>query len=290
MLRRRSAPASAPPTPDRPAPPPGARDLVVVVLDSLRWDAAVASEWTCATELGPLERRHSYASWTAPSHYNLLMGLLPHEGPVGVHAAEVYRHEYRRYGERLGADGVDVSKLLPSLFLPSYLRNHLGYRTHARVSMPVLNPTTAINRDFDSFELMPNHREFGAMVEQLTFDDERPSFWLLNVGETHYPYAVPGDDTSTWPHLPGVHGVVRGAGDDLGFFTQAELDELRGLQVRAAHYADRVVGRLLDVVPPGTWVVVTSDHGELFGEDGCFGHGPFTHEKVFEVPFVEGRV
>ena len=29
---------------------------------------------------------------------------------------------------------------------------------------------------------------------------------------------------------------------------------------------------------------------ELFGEAGYFGHGPIMHEKVFEVPFVEGRL
>jgi hypothetical protein len=34
--------------------------------------------------------------------------------------------------------------------------------------------------------------------------------------------------------------------------------------------------------------MVTSDHGELFGEGGFFGHGPVAHEKVFEVFFVEG--
>jgi len=36
--------------------------------------------------------------------------------------------------------------------------------------------------------------------------------------------------------------------------------------------------------------VVTSDHGELFGEDGLFGHGPFIHEKVLEVPLAEGMI
>ena len=32
------------------------------------------------------------------------------------------------------------------------------------------------------------------------------------------------------------------------------------------------------------------DHGELFGEGDYFGHGPIQHEKVFEVPFVEGKI
>jgi arylsulfatase A-like enzyme len=60
--------------------------------------------------------------------------------------------------------------------------------------------------------------------------------------------------------------------------------------VRAAKYLDSVLERLFDLVPKGTWVIVTSDHGELFGEGGYFGHGPILHEKVFEVPFVEGLV
>jgi glucan phosphoethanolaminetransferase (alkaline phosphatase superfamily) len=35
---------------------------------------------------------------------------------------------------------------------------------------------------------------------------------------------------------------------------------------------------------------VTADHGELFGEQGYFGHGPIHHDKVYEVPFVEGKI
>ena len=55
-------------------------------------------------------------------------------------------------------------------------------------------------------------------------------------------------------------------------------------------YLDTVVEELLDVVPRNTFVTITADHGELFGEDGYFGHGPIQHDKVFEVPFVEGKV
>jgi arylsulfatase A-like enzyme len=60
--------------------------------------------------------------------------------------------------------------------------------------------------------------------------------------------------------------------------------------VCAIDYLDDVFGRLFDVVPQDTWIVVTSDHGELFGEGRYFGHGPIAHDKVFEVPFVEGLV
>ena len=284
----------------RPLPqaPAGARNLVVVILDSLRWDSWKASPLRSVEGvLGPAERRWSYATWTAPSHLNLLMGLLPHTSPAHVYASEYYKQDFLRYSERLGVPDMEFKKLLPSIFLPTYLRHALGYRTHARVSMPVLNKFTVINRDFESYELMPSHNDMAAMVEEVHFDPERPSFWLLNVGETHYPYARPGEDTSELPHISGVHGVfkkldqIRAEGGEAGeFFDDRRLKELHDRQIAVLEYLDGVLERLLSKLPANTWLVVTSDHGELFGEDGYFGHGPVAHDKVLEVPFVEGRV
>ena len=279
-----------------PAPPSGARNLVVVVLDSLRYDSWVeAAPQTLAT-LGPVERRFSYATWTAPSHYNLLMGLLPHSSPPEVYASEYYKQDFLRYSERLGVEGIEFRKLLPSIFVPTYLKHSLGYRNHAMVSMPVLNEHTVINRDFDSYRLMPTHNDMAAMLPELRFDDERPSFHLLNVGETHYPYALPDEDPSKWPRISGVHGVFKRLDEEAGgpdapeFFDTTALRELHGRQIKAVEYLDRVFARLFDQLPSNTWVIVTSDHGELFGEDRYFGHGPIAHEKVHEVPFVEGLV
>ncbi|MGH8572069.1 MAG: sulfatase-like hydrolase/transferase, partial [Gammaproteobacteria bacterium] len=66
------------------------------------------------------------------------------------------------------------------------------------------------------------------------------------------------------------------------------LEELHDRQIAVLEYLDGVLGQLLSKLPSNTWLVVTSDHGELFGEEGYFGHGPIAHEKVLEVPFVEG--
>ena len=286
------------PTP-RPTPPDEALNFVVVVLDSLRYDSFVAAAPRTLARLGQVERRWSYASWTAPSHYNLLTGLMPHQSPPNVFASEYYKEDYLRYADRLGVPGIEFKHLLPSLYLPTFLRSGLGYRTHALVSMPVLNPRTNINHDFDSYELMPSHNDMAAMVDKLQFSDDRPSFYLLNVGETHYPYAVPGDDPGEWPRISGVHGLVRRLDDDADgaaaepgshFFDDREMQRLHDRQVRSMTYLDGVFERLFDVLPPRTWVTVTSDHGELFGEQGFFGHGPIAHPTVLEVPFVEGRL
>jgi hypothetical protein len=267
-----------------------------VVLDSLRYDSWIRAEPSALGALGPVQRRWSYATWTAPSHYNLLMGLLPHTSPPEVYASEYYKQDFLLYADRLGVPDMEFKRLLPSIFLPTYLKHGLGYSTHARVSMPVLNEHTAINRDFDSYRLMPKHNDMAAMLEDMSVKAGEPSFWLLNVGETHYPYALPDEDPSKWPRISGVHGVFKRLDEDregLGmteFFDETRLRELHDRQVEAVRYIDGVIARLFDMLPSGTWVVVTADHGELFGEDRYFGHGPIMHEKVLEVPFVEGAV
>lgn len=284
-----------------PRPVPGGRPhhLVVVTLDSCRFDSFVAARPKVVTRLGALERRFSYASWTAPAHYNLLMGLMPHSSPTHVYASECYKKEFLRYDERLGVGGVEFRRLVPDLYLPSFLKRSFGYRNHALVSLPVLNPHTVLNRDFDVFRLMDRHNDMRAMVRAMTFPEDAPSFWLLNVGETHYPYALPDEPPDRWPRISGVHGVFKHMGDHPAgsdeeeegrFFDVGRLDELRARQVEAVRYLDGVFEELFDLVPPGTWITVTADHGELFGEGGYFGHGPIQHEKVFEVPFLEGKL
>ncbi len=276
-------------------------NYVIVVLDSCRYDTLMAAAPQALRRLGPIERRWSYASWTAPSHYNLLMGLLPHSSPRHVYASEYYKKDFLRYNERLGTEQIEFKSLVPSLYLPTFLKRKLGYRTHALMSLPVLNPATILNKDFDSFTLMPKHNDMAAMIDRMMFSSDFPSFYLLNVGETHYPYALPDEPEDRWPKLHGVHGVFKHLDDMLvggklveeeegKFFDQGKLDVLRARQVEAVRYLDDVFEQLFEIIPPNTYVTVTADHGELFGEEGYFGHGPIHHEKVYEVPFVEGKL
>jgi len=237
--------------------PKAKNNFIIVILDSCRFDSFVAAAPKVITKLGPVEKRYSYAAWTAPSHYNLLTGLLPHTSPQNVYASEYYKEDFFNFNRRLGATGIDFAAMVPGLWMPEFLRNALGYTTHARVSLPVLNPRTGVNRSFDSFQLMDKHNDMRSMLPTMKFSSERPSFYMLNVGETHYPYAKPDEDSSMWPRISGVNGV----------FTE-----------------------LWDLVPKNTYVIVTADHGELFGESGYFGHGPIMHEKCFEVPYLEGKI
>jgi glucan phosphoethanolaminetransferase (alkaline phosphatase superfamily) len=102
------------------------------------------------------------------------------------------------------------------------------------------------------------------------------------------------------PHISGVHGVFKRMDDLLqtetetekkaakSFFNSAEMEQLHKQQIRCVEYVDGLLGELFSKCPSNTHIIVTADHGELFGEDGYFGHGPVMHEKCFEVPFLEG--
>jgi len=101
-------------------------NYVLIVLDSCRFDSFVAADPRIITRLGTMERRWSYASWTSPSHYNLLMGLLPHGSPRQVYASEYYKRDFARYNQRLGTDGIEFGRFVPSLYLPTFSQTDAG--------------------------------------------------------------------------------------------------------------------------------------------------------------------
>ncbi len=68
--------------------------FVYIIMDSCRYDSYQAASTPNMDKIGLAECRYSYASWTSPSHYDLLMWMVPHTIPRGVFASEVYKHEF----------------------------------------------------------------------------------------------------------------------------------------------------------------------------------------------------
>jgi len=267
-------------------------NIIFIVMDSCRFDAFEAANTPNFDRVGKARKSFSYASWTAPSHYTFLMGMLPHQSPTQVFASEVYKEEFAQWTERVGGKGLAFQDFLPHLSLPKVLSG-LGYYTVGRVSMPVLNQYTLISQHFDDYKLMENHNGFGLMIDEIDLSEHDPEYHLWNLGETHYPYMLDGDQL---PRISGIHGVFKSLGglgegkgsSDKDFFDQTMMNTLRQQQIACVEHVDSEFGRLLDKCPENTHFIITADHGELFGEDGYFGHGPIMHEKVFEVPFLEG--
>lgn len=271
--------------------------LIYLTIDSARYDSFMSAATPNMRNLGAPERRYSYAGWTSPSHFVYLMGMTPHKSPTGVFASEVYKKDYLNWGDRLGIQGLTMKDFVPHFWLPQFLKSR-GYRTHAKISMPIINPVTVLNSGFDSYKLMNRYNDFEAMINEVSFD-ATPAFYLLNVGEAHYPYGIRPEEM---PPLHGEEGVFRRSGEDVFghqpdtadltgyYFEKKHLSLFRDRQIAAIEGVDRLMEKLFRKCPAGTHIIITSDHGELFGEDGYFGHGPIMHPKVFEVPYIEGRI
>ena len=114
---------------------------------------------------------------------------------------------------------------------------------------------------------------------------------------------MPGESGKDLPHISGVHGVFKNLDEFLKnpsealekskqdeFFTPEQFRAFYEKQIACVEHLDGVVGKLMDRCPSNTHFMIMSDHGELFGEDGYFGHGPIFHEKVFEVFYLEGQL
>lgn len=277
-------------------------NVVFIVFDSCRWDAYRAARTPNLDRIAQAEQRYSYASWTSPSHYTFLMGMIPHQSPRGVFASNVYRDEFALWGQRLNLPEVEFGKFVPQLSLPYFLKQQ-GYWCEGWVSLPVLNPLTSMSAHFDKYELAPSHNDLGRIFRELKFRDDQPSFFFINTGETHYPYILPGETADDLPHISGVHGVFKHLDDFLKnpseimadrdrdeFFTPEQFKAFYDKQIVCVEHLDREVGAFMERCPANTWFMIMSDHGELFGEDGYFGHGPIFHEKVFEVFYLEGKL
>ncbi|WP_406455768.1 hypothetical protein OG782_28720 [Streptomyces sp. NBC_00876] len=272
------------------------RTVLVVVLDSLRWDSFQEARTPVIDEVCSFtEQRMSYASWTLPSHSCLFSGLLPWRPEPGRAAAATYRDDFLFWSHLLTGDGKHAGNFHPTMSLAG-MAEECGWSAHARVSMPVLRPEAGLRHGFPDYVLSPQGSGLGAQVSSIRLADDRPNLVFINAAETHYPFMLP---KSRLPRLPGAHGV---AGRDLaagstgpsdGYlltFSDDDYLEMKAAQIRAVEVADRRLGAVIEQLPKPLAVVVTADHGELFGEDGMFGHGPYFHPALFQVPLTMGVV
>jgi arylsulfatase A-like enzyme len=240
------------------------------------------------------------APWTVPSHASLFTGEQPRT--VGCH------HEHPSLPE-----GVPTT---------AEILARAGYRTGAFVANPWVGPATGLVRGFDhteaTWELLRLWRSLSAVraLERLRRGEpgkggalavrrslawlgragEVPSFAFVNLLEAHSPF-------HRVPHAArfGVadparvgertHRAQLEGPDALGYPEPGELDAARRLHAAGVRHVDGLVGELLAGLEAGgrlerTFVIVTSDHGEAFGEHGFHGHLVGLYEETLHVPLV----
>ena len=125
---------------------------------------------------------------------------------------------------------------------------------------------------------------------------ERPFFAFLNFFDAHYPYQLPTGRLHRFGVEPtdyyeryliqqwGVLDKTTVSPSGVAFATAAYDDCIADL--------DEQLGKLIDLLDRGgalerTWLIITSDHGESFGEHrGYFGHGSSLYDTELHVPLI----
>jgi arylsulfatase A-like enzyme len=306
-----------PPGPARGSDEPSARpNVVFIVLDTVRADHLSSYGYSRPTtpnldrlaSRGVLfENAISPSSWTLASHASMFTGLLPHQNgadwwlplPPGPRTlAEALRSSgYRTAGFAANFDycqkgwgigrGFDVYRDDSE----SLQRNLAG----TLLGTALIQPAYQSFCRFDYLERQDARETNKQAFRWLRRPHSSPYFLFVNYFDVHVPYLTspPFDHRFGTVSDKLVHKLfdsLQGPDPPRGI-TQEEQAALIAAYDNCLAFLDAQVGRLLDFLdstPEGrnTLVVVTSDHGEEFGEQGFYSHGYNLYREAVHVPLI----
>ncbi len=293
------------------AAPSGAPNVVLIVLDTVRAPSLEPSDRgldglpnLSRLASGGVEFTQAIAtsSWTLESHASLFTGLYPPQvftddrtpinfqtpfpdGPAviaevlgrrgyatGGFVANTNYADYE-HGLDRGFDHYDDYPLRWSDFVAS---SALGLMAMEKVRRAQGRPVPVGRRTASEIN--------DAFLDWFDRQAGRPVFAFLNYFDAHDPY-VPDPAFATGPPVENPM---------LNPYYIYKPDELRGLKHAyddCVRYLDHAVGRLSDALErrgqlASTVFVVTSDHGEHFGEHDLIAHGNSLYRHSLQVPLV----
>ncbi|MEU5400138.1 STM4013/SEN3800 family hydrolase [Streptomyces sp. NPDC005963] len=255
----------------------GHDDILFITVDTLRHD--VASELCAAGRTphlarylpgGAWQRRHAPGNFTYASHQAMFAGFLPTPAEPGPHPrlfAARFTGSETTEGRTFVFDTPDLVSGLAEA----------GYRTVCIGGVGFFNQQGPLGSVLPGlFQESHWEPEFGvtspvsfqAQIERAegvigALPSDQRLFLFVNVPALHQP---------NWFHLPGA---------------TKETGDTRESHAAALEYVDRHIERLFSVVRRRRrcFVVICSDHGTTYGDDGYTGHR-LGHEAVWTVPYA----
>ncbi len=298
----------------RPAPvweekPP---NVLLVVIDTLRADAlgVYGGDWGSSPFLDELARESivfesafAPAPQTAPSHASLFTSTYPATHGIWN---EVHLDAENRVLPKLPGKAVTLAEVLRAA----------GYQTAAFADGGWVVEMRGLNQGFERFDskyvgVVDRVREAMRWLSQRKGD--RPFFLFLHTYEVHAPYLPPPEyeQAFTSDYDGPLKDVLREAREFMAagmannvlgevhqkFFkpleSEYEIEDvqfLRSLYQAELALVDAQLKRLFESLQRSgqldeTLVVITSDHGEEFGEHGMYGHGQ-VYDELLHVPLM----
>lgn len=255
----------------------GAHDLVMMTLDTLRYD--VAAELFAEGRTPNLrrvigehgwERRHTPGSFTYAAHHAFFAGFLPTPARPGTHPRLFAARFLGSATTRETTCAFDTADIVSGLA-------GRGYHTACVGGVGFFNPATPLGRVlpglFDEAhwsaelgvtdpESTRNQLELASRILERT-PSGRPVFLFVNVSALHQPNHF---------YLDGAEGDTIAS------------------HAAALEYVDSCLPILLDALARRarpTFYMFFADHGTAYGEDGFSGHR-LSHPTVMNVPYAHG--
>ena len=253
----------------------GTHDVLLVTLDTLRYDVAADSLRDGRTpNLGSVvgaagwEKRHTPGSFTYAAHAAIFAGFLPTPARPGLHP-RLFALAFP--GSETTTDDTavfDAPDIVSGLRMRDYHSIGIGGVGFFNNQSPLASVFPAL---FDESHWSPElgvtdphsteHQVNLALERVAAVPGNRRVFLFVNVSAIHQPNRC---------YLPGA--------------TEDDIDT----HAAALEYVDAHLGRLFaGLRRRGPWLgVICSDHGTAYGEDGFTGHR-LAHSVVWDVPYAE---
>ncbi len=283
-------------------------NIILITIDSLRWDTLpkMPELWSMAKENAYFTRAYTNGPSTPfsfPSIFSLnydpmkeririreptLAGYLRGKGyrTAGIVASNPYisslsgyQNGFDHFNDHISTAGREVKGELWRYLqrLPDCVQNlrdiHRWY-----FKQDVTSSLSAEVVTEESIDLISTSR--------------RPFFIWIHYMDTHYPYTPPREYSEySISEIAELNNFRKKREADDSKETRMQVERLKVLYEDSARWLDEKLSDLFGYLEQsGLWentdMVVTSDHGEGFGEHGFLGHPSQLYQEVVKIPLV----
>jgi arylsulfatase A-like enzyme len=271
------------------------------------------------------ERCISTSSWTVPAHASILTGLYPRSHgshlKSGVNSAELgLAAALRTLPEVLKEAGYQTGAVVANSWLRAGSGFEQGFgwfedsKRHpllldpwmwmfANVVSETIGPSSWIDSILGAFKPIftpyPTFEEMASSaIDWIDRSPERPFFLFMNAMEAHDPFEPPPPFRDRWagrhPGRVPFHHVRAQTLRGEHLIDQRLLEHFVSQYDGEIAYLDRQLGRFFDELRVAgvfdqSWIIITSDHGEHFGEHGLLWHRTSLYRELVHVPMIVKR-
>jgi arylsulfatase A-like enzyme len=281
---------------------PGELNAVVILIDTLRADHLSSYGYPRPTtpNIDALASRGvrfsnawSTSSWTVPAVASLFSGL-----PLSSHRTGGVDTGFdvdETLAEAISGTGAVTAAFTANPLVSSLYGFERGFDTFVSCRDGLVNPIVDLAEGTTLGRLLLRRMDADRMVVQSARTwlrhHQRDRFLLyLHLFSPHRPYEPPEAQRTRFVN-PSYDGIeYHGAAPGRSLSEPALRNTLERYDAEIA-YADELVGEMVEHLARlglarTTMVVVTSDHGEAFGEHGHWEHGQSVYTEEARIPLI----